>query len=170
MAAKTKRSKTKRSRRVGNGAGMCGPFAITNEHAIGIHTFVVPPPRWETTREAIAYLRGPFHDWLAALHDLAAIGAHAPRMITHDLECIAQALADFLENPRPMDSGGETGGAVEALRRCILETVDKSSSGLTTDGLIFEVAEETLPLLNYALGYAMKARRDEEETRAEVSA
>ena len=62
MARKTKRSKTTKRRRVGNGAGMCGPFAQTNEHAIGIHTFLIPAPRWETTEEAIAYLRGEFSE------------------------------------------------------------------------------------------------------------
>ena len=97
------------------------------------------------------------------------IGAHAPWQITHDLEYIALALAAFLENPRPMDSGGETGGAVETLLRSIGEAVEKDKIGLTTDRLIHELAEETLPLLNRALGYAMKSRRDDERERDEAT-
>jgi hypothetical protein len=122
-------------------------------------TFVIPPPRWNTREEALAYLRGEFSGWLDALTDLREFEAYAPPEIPCDLSTIALALAEYLVDGHPTESedAGADKEACDGLVRAIGELAVNSKAGVNAEGLGHELSEETLPLLARALAFHLDA-------------
>jgi len=148
---------------------------------VRLHSFTIRPPEWKTQEKALDYLDGEFRDLLWALHDLCATGIEFPDVMLFDMGSIAEALAEFLREPRPVRIQDDALVFASELTSALTSLEEKKRNEgwwiKTRDGVLHDLPSETLPVLAKVAAHACASLGEvagaewetEQKNRAKVS-
>ena len=150
------------------------------------HLLVWQPPEMRSAEDAIRYLGGDFASTCFALSEVMMAGHTPDPTLIHDLGEVADAVAEFLADPKPTRFESEGLECVPELAACVAalqERMREGFCGTDASGAGFDVMRDSIPLFARTLAAAssdleqealrkwdkeMKARRAGSEARCEV--